>query len=296
MSSTVARIAALESLVAQLQSENTALKTCIPLSAITEGVKAATPEDLAAWMAACKAAKEDNPSLVAPSKKAKAKKAAAASEGDEGSVSSAKSISNPTGPAAWNAIIRETWEEMAAAAGVVMESHDGTPEGYAAADKAFKKAAKAAGITFEMGRHEASIRKRAAEGKDAPVLKEKAAKEPKAAKETKAKEPKAKTGPTAQEKVAAAKAAKAMAAATAAAPAPAPASAAEETEEAEEAETPVDSERAKQKEAAEAAGLVEMEFEGEAFFVDMTDGSVMSYDMADVIGSYDTESKVFTRA
>ena len=89
----------------------------------------------------------------------------------------AKKTTNPEGPSLWNAYITATWHEMAAAAGVVSETHD----------EAFKKAATAAGISFGVARDEASRRNSAARRErlmesDQRIAAEKAAKAAKAAK------------------------------------------------------------------------------------------------------------------
>jgi hypothetical protein len=69
-----------------------------------------------------------------------------------------------TGPVAWHQLIERTWHELAAAAGVVSETHD----------EAFKKAATAAGVSFAMAREEAGRRNAAAK----PAKEAKAAKAP----------------------------------------------------------------------------------------------------------------------
>jgi len=100
-------------------------------------------------------------------------------EGPEGSEGGGRTAS--AGVMAWHGLIEKTWHEMAAAKGVVSDTHD----------EAFKKAATAAGISFAIARAEASRRKAALEGKEPPA-EPKAAKEPKATKAEKAaKEPKA---------------------------------------------------------------------------------------------------------
>jgi hypothetical protein len=147
MSSIEMRLAALENTVAELKTENELLKMLTPLEAITEGLKAATPEEVASWMAACEAASGKM------KKKAKAPKE--------------EKNTNPTGPAEFNILIQAVWHEMAADAGVVGEHDD-----------AFKKASKEVGVTFQKARAEASRRKAEMEGKPAPVPK--APKTPKA--------------------------------------------------------------------------------------------------------------------
>jgi hypothetical protein len=90
----------------------------------------------------------------------------------------AKKTTNPEGPSLWNAYITATWHEMAAAAGVVSETHD----------EAFKKAATAAGISFGVARDEASRRRKAEMEQAAEpkaVTAPKAAKAPKPAKAAK---------------------------------------------------------------------------------------------------------------
>jgi hypothetical protein len=149
MSSIEMRLAALETMVAELKTENELLKMLTPLEAITEGLKAATPEEVASWMAACEAAS------------GKKKKAKAPKE---------EKNTNPTGPAEFNILIQAVWHEMAADAGVVGEHDD-----------AFKKASKEVGVTFQKARAEASRRKAEMEGKPAPVPKTPKAASPKAA-------------------------------------------------------------------------------------------------------------------
>ena len=138
--------------MADLRAENELLKMQLPLESFTAGLKAASPEEIAAFKKAAEGLGE------APAKKGK--KAAKTTE------EKAKKTTNPEGPAAWNAFINATWHEMAAEKGVVGE-HDDT----------FKKAAGAIGITFAVARAEASRRKAELDGK-AP----KAPKEPKAKK------------------------------------------------------------------------------------------------------------------
>ena len=156
VSSISARIAALEAGMADLRAENELLKMQMPLEAFTEGLKAASPEQLAAFFAAAEL----------PAKKGK--KAAKTAE------EKAKKTTNPEGPSAWNVFVNATWHEMAAEKGVVSEAHDA----------AFKKASATVGVTYQSAMKEASRRKAELEGKEP-----KAPKEPKAAAVPKAESP-----------------------------------------------------------------------------------------------------------
>jgi len=144
-----ARIASLEAGMSDLRAENEMLKMQLPLEALTAGLKAASPEQLAAFLAAAEL----------PAKKAK--KAAKTAEEKE------KKTTNPKGPSEWNVFVNATWHEMAAEKGVVSEVHDA----------AFKKASAAVGVTYQVAMKEASRRKAELEGKEP-----KAPKEPKAKK------------------------------------------------------------------------------------------------------------------
>jgi hypothetical protein len=133
-----ARIASLEAGMSDLRAENELLKMQLPLEALTAGLKAASPEEIAAFLAAAEL----------PAKKAK--KAAKTAEEKE------KKTTNPKGPSEWNVFVNATWHEMAAEKGVVSEVHDA----------AFKKASAAVGVTYQVAMKEASRRKAELEGKE----------------------------------------------------------------------------------------------------------------------------------
>jgi hypothetical protein len=145
MSSIELRLASLEAMISELKTENELLKMLTPLEAFTEGLKAASPAEVSAWMDACKSVTAEH---APPSKKGKKV------------VTTEKKNTNPTGPAEFNAFVQAVWHEMAASAGVVGEHDD-----------AFKKASKDVGITFQKARAEASRRKAEMEGRDTPALK-----------------------------------------------------------------------------------------------------------------------------
>jgi len=276
MSTTVismsARIAALEAGMADLRAENELLKAQMPLEAFTEGLKAASPEHLAAWAAACTAAAEGLGE--APAKKGK--KAAKTAE------EKAKKTTNPEGPAAWNAFINATWHEMAAEKGVVGEHDD-----------AFKKAAAAIGITFAVARTEASRRKAELEGK-----------EPKAPKAPK--EPKAKKAALPKAESPAASAPASPKAESPAASAPASPRAESPVPKTLPAPTEVQIKAATLECDDEMRGLIREEHEangweavlagGEAGWLDPSTGTVHSYDGEKVLGEWDAEKGVFTIA
>jgi hypothetical protein len=260
MTSIEMRLAALESQVAELKTENELLKMLTPLEAITEGLKAATPAEVESWMAACEAV---SGKMKTP--KAKTPK-------DE------KKNTNPTGPAEFNILIQAVWHEMAADAGVVGEHDD-----------AFKKASKEVGVTFQKARAEASRRKAEMEGKPAPVPKVAA---PKAAPKVTA--PKVTAAKPAAPKAAAAapKAAPALkAAALKAAPV-------EPTAEAIAAATGDydDEMRAKMKAECEGYGWQARMFDEKACWLDPATGDCYSYDGIANVGVFDSESGEFCAA
>ena len=266
VSSMSARIAALEAGMADLRAENELLKAQMPLEAFTEGLKAASPEHLAAWAAACTAAAEGLGE--APAKKGK--KAAKTAE------EKAKKTTNPEGPAAWNAFINATWHEMAAEKGVVGEHDD-----------AFKKAAAAIGITFAVARTEASRRKAELEGK-----------EPKAPKEPKAKKA---ASPKPEVAVPASPKAESPAESAPASPkaeSPAPKTLPAPTEAQIKAATLEcdDEMRGLIREEHEANGWEAVLAGGEAGWLDPSTGTVHSYDGEKVLGEWDAEKGIFTIA
>jgi hypothetical protein len=168
MSSIEKRFVALEAQMAELKAENELLKMQIPLAAITESLKAASPADITAWMEACAAVAEKYGELKAPMPKAKKGKKASSSSDEEEKEKEKKpkKITNAAGPAEWNAFKQAVWHEMAAEHGITGEHND-----------AFKKAAAAAGITHDVARAEASRRKAEMEGeKEKKPKKEKAKK------------------------------------------------------------------------------------------------------------------------
>ena len=265
VSSISARIAALEAGMADLRAENELLKMQMPLEAFTEGLKAASPEHLAAWAAACTAAAEGLGE--APAKKGK--KAAKTAE------EKAKKTTNPEGPSAWNVFVNATWHEMAAEKGVVSEAHDA----------AFKKASAAVGVTYQSAMKEASRRKAELEGKEP-----KAPKEPKAA----AAVPKAPASPKAESPAASApassKAESPVPAAPKTLPAPTEAQIKAATLECD------DEMRGLIREEHEANGWEAVLAGGEAGWLDPSTGTVHSYDGEKMLGEWDAEKGVFTIA
>lgn len=279
--SMISRMAALEARLAAVESENELLKMQLPLEAFTEGLKAASPEHLAAWAAACTAAAEGLGE--APAKKGK-KAAKAAKTAEE----KAKKTTNPEGPAAWNAFINATWHEMAAEKGVVGEHDD-----------AFKKASAAVGITFAIARAEASRRKAELDGKEP--------KEPKAPKAKKAAAPAASApaSPKAESPAASAPASPRAESPVPAAPKTLPAPTAAQI-------------KATLQEDPDAKGMTEEEFDsyakaireeneegfgweavvvgGKAAWLDASTGNVHSYDGINLLGAWDAAKGVFTAA
>jgi hypothetical protein len=260
VSSMTARIAALEAGMAELRAENELLKMQMPLEALTAGLKAASPEEIAAFKKAAEGLGE------APAKKGK--KAAKTAE------EKAKKTTNPEGPAAWNAFINATWHEMAAEKGVVGEHDD-----------AFKKAAGAIGITFAVARAEASRRKAELEGK-----------EPKAPKEPKAKKA-ASPKPAASAEASPAPSAPASPKPEASA-APAPKSLPAPTEAQVKAATLEydDEMREAIREENEGYGWEAVVASGQAGWLDPSTGTVHSYDASIILGAWDAAKGVFTVA
>ena len=124
MSSIEKRFVALEAQMAELKAENELLKMQIPMAAITEGLKAASPADITAWMEACAAVAAKH-EVKAPKVK-KGKKASSPSSDDEEQEKEKKpkTITNAAGPAEWNAFKQAVWHEMAAENGITGEHND----------------------------------------------------------------------------------------------------------------------------------------------------------------------------
>ena len=268
------RLAALEAQVVELKTENELLKMLTPLEAITEGLKAATPEEVESFSLALAACEEVSGKMPTASKgkASKAPKAKLTKEEKE------KKNTNPTGPGEFNAFIQAIWHEMAAVEGVVGEHDD-----------AFKKASKEVGVTFQKARAEASRRKAEMEGKAAPV--------PKAA------------APKAAPKAAAPKAAAPKAAPKAVTPAPAPATPAPAAPAASPAASPKvpsaedilaatpelnDALRSKVKAECEGYGWEARLFDGKACWLDANNGDIYDYAGENIIGAYDAENDEFS--
>ena len=263
MSSIEKRFVALEAQMAELKAENELLKmqkVQTPLAAITEGLKAASAADIAAWMEACAAVAEKYGELKAPMPKAKKGKKASPSSDDEEKEKKKKpkKITNAAGPAEWNAFKQAVWHEMAAEHGITGEHND-----------AFKKAAAAAGITHDVARAEASRRKAEMEG-EKPKKAEKVQKTPAKASAVKDSAMKA-DPPGAPVKDSAVKAK---------AEAPMPATPA------------IDFDEAKCKADAESLGWVERNFNGVRCWLDVS-GDVFSFNGEEIIGAYDEETEEF---
>jgi hypothetical protein len=238
-SSLIARLAALE-------AEVKALRAKTPLEAYTEGLKDATPEAIKDWMRLCNEVASQYLDETMPAAAPKVKRA----------------TTNASGPAEWNVFLRATWHEMAAEAGVVMEEYDeADASAKESAEKAFKKAAAAAGVSYQSAMKEASRRKADLEGSK-PKVKKVAAKPSSDLAELKA-------------KVAAAKAAKA------AAPAPASPKAAPAAPKAAPLPfTPVTrvmTQEESQRAAAAEMGWEEKEIDGNTLYYDPADGCCYSY-------------------
>jgi hypothetical protein len=144
-----------------------ASKMIFSLPMITKALLAATPEEVAEWMAACQ--------QVAPVPAKKGKKS-----DDEDSP---RRVTNSDGPTAWNMLLAETWHEMAAVVGVdyasFMEGVDESDEkAVEKAKKAFGKAAGAKGVGYQAAMKEASRRKKDIEGAEEKPKKTKKVKTP----------------------------------------------------------------------------------------------------------------------
>jgi hypothetical protein len=262
MMSVLARLTALEAEVATLREVQ-------PLESFTASLKAASPEEVKAWMDLCNEVAGEYMAKHVKPKVVKEKKA----------------TTNETGPAEWNVFLNAVWRSMAAANGIVCEDADEFK-------KAVKAAGKDSGFTYQDAMKEASRQKAALEGKEPKV---KVAKEKVKAKtdlaELKAKvaaaaakvapaaaaAPPSPKAPKAAAAAAAPKVVKAVPAAAAASPAKVPFTAV----------TRVETELDRQLAAAAEMGWVVVEHEGETFFHDPSDDTAFSYpDGDDQIGSY----------
>ena len=137
MMSVLARLTALEAEVASLREVQ-------PLESFTASLKAASPEQVKAWMEIC--------SEVAGDHMAKGVKPKVAKEKGK--------VTNETGPAEWNVFVKHVRQTMAASAGIIMDG-DGK-----VAEKEFSDACKEAGITYQAVLKEASRQKAVLEGKE----------------------------------------------------------------------------------------------------------------------------------
>ena len=245
MSSVLARLAALEAEVATLREVK-------PLESFTASLKAASPEEVKAWMDLCNEVAGEYMAKDVKPKVVKEKKA----------------TTNETGPSEWNVFLNRVWRTMAAANGIVVEDADEFK-------KAVKAAGKDSGFTYQDAMKEASRQKALLEGTEP---KAKVAKEPKV---------KAKTDLAAvQAKVAAAAIAKAAPASPKAAPA-SPKAAPKVKAAPFTAVTRVETELDRQLAAAAEMGWVVVEHEGETFFHDPSGDLAFSYpDGDDQIGTY----------
>ena len=244
MSSVLARLAALEAEVATLREVK-------PLESFTASLKAASPEEVKAWMDLCNEVAGEYMAKDVKPKVVKEKKA----------------TTNETGPAEWNVFLNAVWRSMAAANGIVVEDPDEFK-------KAVKAAGKDSGFTYQDAMKEASRQKAELEGSKPKV---KVAKEPKVKAATDLAELKA--------KVAAATAAKAVPAAAPPSPKVAKVKAvpAAASPKAARVETELDRQLA----AAADMGWVVVEHEGETFFHDPSGDLAFSYpDGDDQIGTY----------
>jgi len=271
MSSIEKRFVALEAQMAELKAENELLKmqkAQTPLAAITEGLKAASAADIAAWMEACAAVAAKHE--VKTPKAKKGKKASSPSSDDEENEKEKKpkKITNAAGPAEWNAFKQAVWHEMAAEHGITGEHND-----------AFKKAAAAAGITHDVARAEASRRKAEMEGeKPKKPVKEKAEKVQKTPTKASAFQ---------------ASAFQASAFQAEAPGAPVKDSAVKAKAEPVMPTMPaIDFDEAKCKADAESLGWVERNFNGVRCWLDVS-GDVFSFNGEEIIGVYEEETEEF---
>lgn len=271
MSSIEQRLAALEAEMSELKAENELLKMQTPLDAITEGLKAATPAEVASWLEACAEA-----SVSAKPSKAKAKV-----EKTKEEKTKEEKTTNPTGPTEWNVFKKTVWREMAAAAGIVEED-----------EAKFKKACKEAGITYQASMKEASRRKAEMEGKEPVTKVKKAAKAaPKTPSPTAT--PKAPTPAPPPIKVPAPSAPAPSAPSPTAKP-HVPARVPSEADIIEATPDYDDGDRKRMKAESEGYGWVTRLIDDIACWFDPSNGNVISYDGVNTLGTYDEETGVFT--
>lgn len=178
----IERLSALEEEVKTLRATPAPAPAAFSLETFTAALKTASPEEIKEWMAVCQ--EIAGPLASAPESSEKPKK-----------------VTNVTGPSEWNVFVHHTWISMGADAGIMLDDFQGDED---TKDKAFKKEAAKAGITYQAAMKEASRRKAILEGKDPEAPKTKKVKEVKA----KEKKP---TLAELQAKVAAARAASASA-------------------------------------------------------------------------------------
>ena len=196
--------------IAALEAEVKTLSTVPALSTFTESLKAASAEEVKAWLDVCsEVASKYNHSTSVLAKAAKAAKAAktpkepkepkapkapkepkAAKAPKEPKAAKApkapkepkaakepkekRAVTNATGPVEWNAFVRVTRHRMAEEVGVVIRSYDSSDEkDTKAAEKEFNQAATKAGVSYQAALQEAKKLKAASEGKDesAPKVK-----------------------------------------------------------------------------------------------------------------------------
>jgi hypothetical protein len=244
-SSLIARLNALEAEVASLREVK-------PLESFTASLKAASPEEVKAWMELCNEVAGEYMAKDVKPKVVKEKKA----------------TTNETGPAEWNVFKNAVWRTMAAAGGIVVEDAEEFK-------KAVKAAGKDSGFTYQDAMKEASRQKALLEGSKPKV---KVAKEPKVKATTDLVELKAKVAAATAAKVAAPASPNAVPAAKAAPKVKAAAFT---------AVTRVETELDRQLAAAAEMGWVVVEHEGETFFHEPNGDLAFSYpDGDDQIGTY----------
>ena len=139
-------------LATRLDELETKMAAFHSLSAFTQILKSATPEQAQEWMAVCQEVIEKNGCEV--QKPAKSAKAA--------SKSASKPKDGKDGRTDWNNFVAITFQEMAAELGVIRTEYEN--------DADFKKAAKEKGLIRQVAMKEASRRKAVLEGVD-PVKK-----------------------------------------------------------------------------------------------------------------------------
>jgi hypothetical protein len=255
----IERLTALEEEVKVLRSAPAPAPAAAPISlgglqAFTAALKTASPEEIKEWMAVCQ-------------------EIAGSAESSE----KPKKVTNVTGPSEWNVFVGKTWISMGADAGIMLDDFQGDED---AKDKAFKKEAAKAGITYQAAMKEASRRKALLEGKDPEAPKTKKVKEVK----TKEKKP---TLAELQAKVAAARAASAPMVGGGAQPATQPKTQpAAEAEAVEESEPEDDSEDGRAMKEALEMGWVKMMIKGTLHFVDHEAKEAYDFPALNAVGSY----------